>query len=116
LMEEFNIRVPERTLTKLLLQWGLRINRPPAKDTAELRARVTEIFRDGYLTDIETSRVLEQEGFTVGQRRVARLRKEMGLFKRLNQGFVHPKQDQLQQEQSAPEFTGQTKGDHVEGG
>lgn len=116
LMEEYNIRVPERTLTKLLCQWGLRINRPPTKDSAELRTRITEIFRDGRLTDAETSRVLEQEGFTVGQRKVARMRKEMGLFKRLNQGFVHPKADQVQQQCSPDEFVGQREDYHVEEG
>jgi hypothetical protein len=114
LMEEHNIRVPERTLTKLLCQWGLRINRPPTKDSAELRARITEIFRDGYLTDAETSRVLEQEGFTVGQRKIARMRKEMGLFKKLNQGYVHPKPDQLQQPASPYVLVDQTEADHVE--
>ena len=101
LQQECNVKIPEKTLTKLLCQWGVRVNRPPAKDTPELRARIVELFRYETLTDEETARVLESEGFVIGQRKLARMRKEMGLFKRLNQGFIYPKQ--LQQTTSEPQ-------------
>ena len=80
------IRVGRTVFKEHLNAWGLQLEaalRPHFQDSQALRDRLQHCFRELRASDKETVRILEAEGFVIGIRRVARLRKEMGLMKRL---------------------------------
>ncbi|KAK4508353.1 hypothetical protein PRZ48_002091 [Zasmidium cellare] len=80
---ERDLKISSSTLKRALTEWKFRANkREKLDDTEELRARVAYFFHELRLTDDETQKRLEEEGFSIGKIRLARLRKEMGLYKK----------------------------------
>lgn len=88
LLEQANIRIGASTLSTQLRAWNVRYNRTPIKKTDALRSRVAQLFHERPgLKDEESVRVLQEEGFQIsGTRALARLRKEAGLYKRVEKG------------------------------
>lgn len=80
-----NIKIGHSTLATQLRVWGVRYNGTPIKKTDALRARVKDLFHNcPKMRDEEMVRLLQQEGFQIsGMRALARLRKECGLYKRV---------------------------------
>ncbi|CAK3927847.1 Hypothetical predicted protein [Lecanosticta acicola] len=85
LQEQANIRIGTSTLSTHLRTWNVRFNRAPIKKTDGLKQRVNELFHERpSMRDEETVRVLQEEGFQIsGTRALARLRREGGLYKRV---------------------------------
>ena len=93
LEQHHDVYMTAGTLRRRIAELGLqqRITRPRAEDTPLLRQRITHAFNTLRLTDDATSRMLSRDGIVVGPRRIARLRKAMGLYKRGYGSFLLPK-------------------------
>lgn len=88
LADQTGLAIPDSTFKKVLKTWGIRVYLRDERNTDfdEIRRRVTYIFHFHRLTDEQTAELLQSEGHVIGPRRVKRLRREMGLFKRLIPG------------------------------
>lgn len=79
---EHGISLSANTLKRNLNAWGITI-RPRIKVTPELRQRIYDLYyQERYYTDQQMAKILKRDGFTVSFRKLAKLRKEMGLSKR----------------------------------
>ncbi|EME49448.1 hypothetical protein DOTSEDRAFT_30684 [Dothistroma septosporum NZE10] len=86
-LEEHNgLKVGRSKLMQQLAKWNITARRPAYKDSEELRECVAHCFHVLRLTDNRTQEVLEKKGYHIGAKRIARLRKEMGLLKRIPAG------------------------------
>ncbi|KAI4717227.1 hypothetical protein E4T48_06606 [Aureobasidium sp. EXF-10727] len=82
LASEHGISLSENTLKRNMNAWGLSI-RPRIKVTPEMRQRIYDLFyQERYYTDQQMAKILRREGFVISFRKLAKLRKEMGLSKR----------------------------------
>lgn len=72
-------------LEKRLKSWNVRVNRQNHKrqDLPSLRIAITRIFHEQRLSDDETVQRLALDGYQVGPKTVARIRKDIGLKKQL---------------------------------
>ena len=78
----FGWTVSERTLYRRLNSWGIR-RRVIAEDTPNLRAQIAILFRMSC-TDDEIVIELQYCGININTYQVTRLRREMGLLRRLS--------------------------------
>ena len=79
---EHGISISENTLKRNLNAWDIRV-RPHIKVTPEMRQRIYDLFyQERYYTDQQMAKILRRDGFTISFRKLAKLRKEMGLSKR----------------------------------
>jgi hypothetical protein len=79
---EHGISISENTLKRNLKAWGIHV-RAHIKVTPELRQRIYDLFyQERYYTDQQMTKILRRDGFVVSFRKLAKLRKEMGLSKR----------------------------------
>lgn len=79
---EHGISISENTLKRNLNAWGIHV-RPHIKVTPEMRQRIYDLFyQERYYTDQQMAKILRREGFVISFRKLAKLRKEMGLSKR----------------------------------
>jgi transposase len=79
---EHRISISENTLKRNLNAWGIHV-RPHIKVTPEMRQRIYDLFyQERYYTDQQMTKILRRDGFVISFRKLARLRKEMGLSKR----------------------------------
>ncbi|KAG9626984.1 hypothetical protein KCV04_g11617, partial [Aureobasidium melanogenum] len=82
LASEHGILLSENTLKRNMNAWGLSI-RPRIKVTPEMRQRIYDLFyQERYYTDQQMAKILRRDGFVISFRKLAKLRKEMGLSKR----------------------------------
>src|SRR5579871_4944873 len=80
----FQFSVSERTIKRRLQSWGIRKRAPPVKaEDATMRSHVALYFI-GNLTDDEIVFALQQQGWRVNKRTVARIRKSQGLRRRFS--------------------------------
>lgn len=79
----YGIKIGRSKLMQQLAKWNVTARRPAYQDSDELRERVAHCFHVLRLTDEKTQEMLEKEGYNIGSKRIARLRKEMGLLKRI---------------------------------
>ena len=77
------IDVAKRTLQRRLKQWGME-KYDKTEDTIELRMRIVVLFYDTGLDDKSILQVLVREGFTVGLWTLLRIRKQLGMIRRLS--------------------------------
>lgn len=75
-------RVSARSLQRELQRLGISI-RPRTQVTPELLQLIEELFRNNHQTDHEMLQVLQVHGHEVTPRALARIRKELGLYKRV---------------------------------
>lgn len=79
---EHGISISDNTLKRNLNAWGIHV-RPHIKVTPEMRQRIYDLFyQERYYTDPQMTKILMREGFVISSRKLAKLRKEMGLSKR----------------------------------
>ncbi|KAI4755412.1 hypothetical protein E4T52_12543 [Aureobasidium sp. EXF-3400] len=79
---EHGISISENTLKRNLNAWGIHV-RPHIKVTPEMRQRIYDLFfQERYYTDQQMAKILRRDGFVISFRKLAKLRKEMGLSKR----------------------------------
>ena len=81
LQSEYNINVKSRTIKNRLREWGIR-RRIIASDTPELRASIAILFRLNC-TDEEMVIELQESGIDIQNTQVTRIRKDLGLTRRL---------------------------------
>lgn len=82
LASEHGISLSENTLKRNMNAWGLSI-RPRIKVTPEMRQRIYDLYyQERYYTDQQMAKILRRDGFVISFRKLAKLRKEMGLSKR----------------------------------
>jgi hypothetical protein len=78
----YNVKVSRSTLQRALLQWGIGSHTSKRNDMEALKERIREIFHELRLSDKETAEILEDDGYTASSRKVAAIRKDLGLLKR----------------------------------
>jgi hypothetical protein len=79
---EHGISISENTLKRNLNAWDIHV-RPHIKVTPEMRQRIYDLFyQERYYTDQQMAKILRRDGFIISFRKLAKLRKEMGLSKR----------------------------------
>ena len=82
LVIEHGISISENTLKRNLNAWDIHV-RPHIKVTPEMRQRIYDLFyQERYYTDQQMAKILRRDGFVISFRKLAKLRKEMGLSKR----------------------------------
>lgn len=85
LYNQYHIVVEQKTIRRRLLEWGIS-KRKRVADTPELRIRISVLFYQCCLSDPHILTVLTREGYAISGRSLARIRKEMGLRRRINPG------------------------------
>ena len=83
LIDECGVTLTTRTLYNILRTWGSYNSTHATDDTEELRDRVKTVIYETWLIDKEIVEILELEGFQIKQRQLAKIRADMGLFKRI---------------------------------
>src|SRR4051794_24596867 len=76
------VKVGDRTLRTRLNLWNIS-KKIHTDDTLELRLRIAALFYQCAFKDEDILEVLRQEGFTIQPRALRRIRKKMGLVRRL---------------------------------
>ncbi|KAF7192141.1 hypothetical protein HII31_06527 [Pseudocercospora fuligena] len=82
LMTKHNLEIGRSTLTKQIANWGLRVRRPKWEDSQALRRHVKHCFDRLQLTDEAARLELQKHGYDIAPTRLAKLRKDMGMYKR----------------------------------
>jgi len=72
------IETSERILRERLSQWNIK-KRQWTEDTPELRVRIGDLFYNAGLNDNDMLEVLKADGYKIEKRRLAQIRKELGL-------------------------------------
>lgn len=83
-LNEAGLAVSVATLRRNLSDWGVRSRRPKCEDSEWLRGRIAHAFYITRTTDEETSQELEEDGFPINPQRIAKIRKDMGLYKQVS--------------------------------
>ena len=83
LQQEYSVEITTRTLERNLARWGFS-SQPKVKDSLDLRAAIVERFYNFQMTDEAIVETLTLEGWPVTTRGLKRLRKRMGLTKRID--------------------------------
>ncbi|KAF2206555.1 hypothetical protein CERZMDRAFT_89180 [Cercospora zeae-maydis SCOH1-5] len=84
LRDSHDLHVGRSTLVKALARWGFRTRRSNFEDTPALRMRLQNYFHGTTKTDAEIADLLTADGMDVTTARVSKLRKDMGLYKRVD--------------------------------
>jgi hypothetical protein len=83
LQDEFSIKISRTTLQNRLIEWGIRRN-SKNDDSSALRARITVLFFECCLEDNDILYILRKEGYSLNKLGLQRLRKKMGLIRRVS--------------------------------
>ncbi|OXV10153.1 hypothetical protein Egran_02085 [Elaphomyces granulatus] len=83
LSDNYNVEIGHRTLERRLAEWGVRKNHQNI-DTPQLRARISVLFFQCCLGDKDILYVLQREGYSINARGLSRIRKSMGLLRRVS--------------------------------
>lgn len=81
----YEVNVEQKTIRRRLLHWGVR-KRLRTNDTPQLRARIAVLFYQCCLTDHDILNALKKEGYSVSTTALVRIRKELGMKRRINPG------------------------------
>ena len=92
LKDTYEVEISICTLKRRLRTWHITV-RPSAQDTSALRDRISELFFNG-LDEQQLLRTLQQEGYQTGKYSLVRIRKELGLKRRLR---TNEEQDQAEE-------------------
>ncbi|EME80518.1 uncharacterized protein MYCFIDRAFT_216252 [Pseudocercospora fijiensis CIRAD86] len=82
LMIKHHLKIGRSTLKKQIARWGLRVRRAKWEDSQALRRHVKHCFDRLQLTDEAARLDLQKHGYDIAPTRLAKLRKEMGMYKR----------------------------------
>ena len=83
LQQQHNITVSERTIRSRMSEWNHKTYQH-TDDSSELRLRITNLFINCCLKDDDILEVLRHEDFEIGEQRLVRIRKELGLLRRIS--------------------------------
>ena len=83
LQQIYNVTVSLRALRGRLKTWDIQ-KRQQSDDNPELRYRIITLFFDVGLDDTTMLDVLQREGYQIGIWKLQRLRKEMGMIRRVS--------------------------------
>jgi Clr5 domain len=83
LFDNYNIKIGHRTLERRLAEWGVR-KKDRNIDTFQLRARISVLFFQCCLGDKGILTVLKGEGYSINARGLSRIRKDMGLVRKVS--------------------------------
>ena len=72
------VQTSERLLRRSLAEWNIR-KRKWTEDTPELRIRIADLFYNAALNDEDMLEVLKADGYKIEKRRLALIRKQLGL-------------------------------------
>ncbi len=81
LRETYEVQLVSRTLQRRMRTWQVTV-RPQTQDTELLRTRIQDLFFDGF-DDTELLQILQEEDHQIGKYSLKRIRKELGLKRRL---------------------------------
>ena len=98
----YELSVSKPTLKRRLKEWGIGVQIHTSDDSV-LRDRISDLFFHG-LTDPQIYRTLELEEFTVSPSGAIRIRKEMGLKRRLRTKEEQEQSDELALEKLTDEL------------
>lgn len=83
-LQTAGIRICRRTFKRRLMQWGLTSYKRPSPDAVNaIRQRIETSSLDRRITDAELLSMLRADGYEIGFRAIGRLRRELGLYKRV---------------------------------
>ena len=82
LLAQHHISVKPRTIQRRLLEWQVS-RRPKCDDNPQLRCRIAVLFYQCCLSDKNIIRVLQKEGYCVTPRSLERIRKAMGIKRKV---------------------------------
>lgn len=97
LKDEYNCFITDKTLSRRLRQWNIPIRQTRTIDDDQLRDRIKEIYFTVGLSDQDMVQQLRREGFQISLRGVRRLRKSVGIFRRLDYNKLNRVTDDLRQ-------------------
>jgi hypothetical protein len=83
LRNECSLEISERTLKRRLQEWNVYRN-SRNDDSPVLRARITVLFFECCLKDDDILYILKTEGYSLNKRGLQRLRKKIGLLRRVS--------------------------------
>ncbi len=83
LFNDFGIKVSPRTIDRKLRSWDITW-RTRTEESEALLSRIQVLFSNEGLTDEEMLQVLVREGFHLGPTGLLRLRRALGLVRRIN--------------------------------
>jgi hypothetical protein len=72
------VQTSERLIRRCLAEWNIK-KRNWTEDTPELRIRIADLFYNAALNDEDMLEVLKADGYKIEKRRLARIRKQLGL-------------------------------------
>jgi hypothetical protein len=75
--------VEQKTIRRRLQEWGIT-RRTKVDDTPQLRARIAILFYNCCLSDKNILNILQQEGYSISSWSLIRIRKEMGIKRRID--------------------------------
>ena len=81
LTQNHNVTVTSRTIERRLQEWS-QSKQTRTEDTPLLRARIAILIFESYLNDKEVLEVLQDEGYSVSEYGLVRLRKDKGIIYR----------------------------------
>ncbi|KAJ5732710.1 hypothetical protein N7493_004191 [Penicillium malachiteum] len=91
---EYGISISARTLAARLNDWGRRQPQLPALQNEELHIRVEELIFDYGLKDWAVLEVLWEDGFTISEHTLQRVRAHLGIRRRVNDPMEREQQKQ----------------------
>ncbi|KAE8378784.1 hypothetical protein BDV26DRAFT_291905 [Aspergillus bertholletiae] len=83
LLSNHDVTVAEKTIRRRLLEWGVRRNSQIC-DTPLLRERISVLFHTCCLPDQDILHILQQEGHDINECSLTRIRRKMGLLRRID--------------------------------
>jgi hypothetical protein len=89
-----NIEIGKRTLERALSSWDVKKNTRTSR-TSQLRARISVLFFQCCLEDKDMLRALQQEGYKISYWTLQRIRREMGLVRRISPSDVEEVETKL---------------------
>jgi hypothetical protein len=83
LYRRHNIRVSVKTIKRRIAEWGVT-KRIRTEDSPQLRARISVLFFECCASDKEILFILGKEGYKIGEWGLRRIRKKLGLSRRVS--------------------------------
>lgn len=90
LKEVHDISITTRTIERRLAEWNVLSKRIKTEDSWQLRCRIAILFFECGFNDVDILYALHQEGYSLTHRALVRIRKELGITRRIS---VHNREE-----------------------
>ena len=84
LEQNHDITVTARTIQRKLTEWQIINKRIKTEDTSLLRCRIPALHYHCGFNDVDALSVLHHEGYSLSHKALVRIRKELGIIRRLS--------------------------------